>query len=303
MLVWLTCHAYLTAWCRGRLLWAVELCCQSCDELAGCDLSLCPGMLINLAASGVAMSDGGFDPSWQAISTPHIAWKPHRKSAKACQPEILNPLVYRVISPINLQHDCALAILHMVRSASPFKLRLPRAQPDFCQRQCKIWGLHSGHYEERRLLGYKNSVHTSQETHYVSATEISQLILCKIWSFHGADYEECLLLIYKNPVRTSQETHYVSNIESSQLMLCKIWGFHGADHEECRLLGIKIPVLISQETNCVSVTESSQLMLCKIWGFYGGDYEECRLLGYKTQFVPIGDTLHLCSSAKTVNAM
>jgi hypothetical protein len=32
---------------------------------------------------------------------------------------------------------------------------------------------------------------TSQETHYVSATESSQLMLCKISWFHGSDYEEC----------------------------------------------------------------------------------------------------------------
>jgi hypothetical protein len=34
----------------------------------------------------------------------------------------------------------------------------------------KIGGLHDGDYEECRLLGYKNPVRTSQETHYVSAT-------------------------------------------------------------------------------------------------------------------------------------
>jgi hypothetical protein len=34
--------------------------------------------------------------------------------------------------------------------------------------------------EEFRLLGYKNTVHTSQETHYVSATGPSRLMLCKI---------------------------------------------------------------------------------------------------------------------------
>jgi hypothetical protein len=37
-----------------------------------------------------------------------------------------------------------------------------------------------GHYEECRLLGYENPVRTSQETQYVSATELSQLMLCKI---------------------------------------------------------------------------------------------------------------------------
>jgi hypothetical protein len=88
-----------------------------------------------------------------------------------------------------------------------------------------------------RLLGHKNPVRTSQETHYVSATEPSQLILRQIWGFHGGDYEEWCLLGYKDPFRTSQETHYVSATEPSQLILCKIWCFHGGDYEECRLLG------------------------------------------------------------------
>jgi hypothetical protein len=44
---------------------------------------------------------------------------------------------------------------------------------------CKIGDFHGGDYGERRLLGYKNPVRTSQETHYVSATEANQLMLCK----------------------------------------------------------------------------------------------------------------------------
>jgi hypothetical protein len=116
----------------------------------------------------------------------------------------------------------------------------------------------------------KTPVRTSQETHYVSDTEPSRLMLRNIWGFHGRDYEECRLLGYKNRVRTSQETHYISATESSRLMLCKIWGFHGSDYEECRLLGYKNSVHTSQETHYVSATESSQLMLCKIWGFHGG---------------------------------
>jgi hypothetical protein len=90
---------------------------------------------------------------------------------------------------------------------------------------CRIWGFHGRDYEECRLLGYKNPVRTSQETHYVSASESSKLMLCKIWGFHGSDYEECRLLVYKTPFRTSQETHNFSTTELSQLMLCKIWGF------------------------------------------------------------------------------
>jgi hypothetical protein len=37
--------------------------------------------------------------------------------------------------------------------------------------------------EECRLLRYKIPVRTSQETHYFSATESSQLMLCKIEAF------------------------------------------------------------------------------------------------------------------------
>jgi hypothetical protein len=81
-------------------------------------------------------------------------------------------------------------------------------------KRCKIWGFHVGDYEECRLLGYRNPVRTSQETHYVSATEPSRLMLCKIWGFHGSDYEECRLLGYKNPVRTSQE-NITSPLQSS----------------------------------------------------------------------------------------
>jgi hypothetical protein len=113
--------------------------------------------------------------------------------------------------------------------------------------QNSIWtkGWTSWTQEERHLLRYKNPVRTSQETHYVSATESSQLMLCKIWGLHGGDYEECRLLGYKNLVRTSQETHYVYTTEPSRLMLCKIWGLQGSDYEEWRLLRYKNPVRTS----------------------------------------------------------
>jgi hypothetical protein len=58
---------------------------------------------------------------------------------------------------------------------------------------CKICGFHGGDYEECRLLGYKNPVHTSQETHYVSATEPSQLMLCKICGFHGVTMKNAVI--------------------------------------------------------------------------------------------------------------
>jgi hypothetical protein len=74
-----------------------------------------------------------------------------------------------------------------------------------------LWGISyedcslqdSGIVEECRLLGYITPVRTSQETHYVSATEPSRLMLCKIGGFHGGDYEECRLLGYDTRVHTS----------------------------------------------------------------------------------------------------
>jgi hypothetical protein len=48
------------------------------------------------------------------------------------------------------------------------------------RRICKILSFHGSDYEECRLLGYENPVRTSQETHYVSATESTRLMLCKI---------------------------------------------------------------------------------------------------------------------------
>jgi hypothetical protein len=51
-----------------------------------------------------------------------------------------------------------------------------------------------GHYEECRILAYENPIRTSQETHYVSATDTSRLMLCRICCYIGGDYEECRLL-------------------------------------------------------------------------------------------------------------
>jgi hypothetical protein len=81
-----------------------------------------------------------------------------------------------------------------------------------------------------------NTVRISQETHYVSATKHSRLILCKIWGFQGGDYEECRLLGYKHSSYLTGNTLRFAT-QHSRLILCKIWGSHGNDYEECRLLG------------------------------------------------------------------
>jgi hypothetical protein len=68
--------------------------------------------------------------------------------------------------------------------------------------------------EECRLLRYKIPFRTSQETHYISATEASRLMLRKILSFHSSYYEEYSLLAHvRNDIleerRFLQEPHGV----------------------------------------------------------------------------------------------
>jgi hypothetical protein len=62
---------------------------------------------------------------------------------------------------------------------------------------------------------YKNSVCTSQETRYVSATEPSRLMLCgETVAVYCENHTE-----HTDTVRTSQETHYISATEPNRLML------------------------------------------------------------------------------------
>jgi hypothetical protein len=75
---------------------------------------------------------------------------------------------------------------------------------------CKIEGFH-GDYEECRLLGYKNPVRTSQETHFFSTREPSRLMLRKIGGLHGGDYEECRLLGWSS-VRTDVSAERIASI-------------------------------------------------------------------------------------------
>jgi hypothetical protein len=62
---------------------------------------------------------------------------------------------------------------------------------------------------------FKNPVLTSQETHYVSATEPSRLMLFgETVAVYSENHTE-----HTDTVRTSQETHYVSATEPNRLML------------------------------------------------------------------------------------
>jgi hypothetical protein len=67
-----------------------------------------------------------------------------------------------------------------------------------------------------------NSVCTSQETHYVSSTRTSRLMVfrgtsrCLLWEPYGTHK---YTVWAERIVRTSQETHYVSTTNPNQLML------------------------------------------------------------------------------------
>jgi hypothetical protein len=64
--------------------------------------------------------------------------------------------------------------------------------PLVCQKFCTISGSPDSDHEECRPVGYKPPVRTSQETHYVFATQPSQLMPCKNSGFHGNDCEEIM---------------------------------------------------------------------------------------------------------------
>jgi predicted Zn-dependent protease with MMP-like domain len=72
-------------------------------------------------------------------------------------------------------------------------------------------------------LSGQNAVRTSQETHYVSATEPNRLILFRetVAVYCENHMEHTDTLCGQNAVRTSQETHYVSATEPNRLMLFK----------------------------------------------------------------------------------
>jgi hypothetical protein len=89
------------------------------------------------------------------------------------------------------------------------------------RRMCKILGVHGSDYGECRLLGYKTPVRTSQETHYVSTSESSELMLCKIWGFHDGGYEEWRLLGCLHPVALVR-TYVSEELSASIIRVTKI---------------------------------------------------------------------------------
>jgi hypothetical protein len=79
---------------------------------------------------------------------------------------------------------------------------------------------HGGDYEEC-LLGYKIPVCTSQETHYVSATEPSPLIYVRFQVFTPVTMNNAVFWDIKSQIILHRK-HMVSATEPSRLMLCKI---------------------------------------------------------------------------------
>jgi hypothetical protein len=72
-------------------------------------------------------------------------------------------------------------------------------------------------------ITFINSDRTSQETHYVSATEPNRLMLFRetvtVYCENHTEHTDTRTLCGQNAERTSQETHYVSATEPNRLML------------------------------------------------------------------------------------
>jgi viroplasmin and RNaseH domain-containing protein len=73
---------------------------------------------------------------------------------------------------------------------------------------------HTGHTDI-----HINSVRTSQETHYVTATETNRLMLFRETVAVYCENHTGHADIHINSVRTSQETHYVTATDTNRLML------------------------------------------------------------------------------------
>jgi translation initiation factor IF-1 len=80
------------------------------------------------------------------------------------------------------------------------------------------------HFKAQRYFSFtllfKNSVRTSQETHHVSVTESSRLMLFReTVAVYCENHTEHINTLCGHLVRTSQQTHYVSATEPNRLML------------------------------------------------------------------------------------
>jgi thioredoxin-related protein len=109
------------------------------------------------------------------------------------------------------------------------------------------------HLKTEFLLIYKNSVRTSQETQYVSATELNRLMLFgETVAVYCEDHTK-----HTDTVRTPQETHYVSATEPNRLMLfgetVAVYCENHTKHTDT----VRTP----QETHYVSVTKINWLLL------------------------------------------
>jgi predicted AAA+ superfamily ATPase len=70
---------------------------------------------------------------------------------------------------------------------------------------------------------HADTVRTSQERHYISATEINRLLLfVETVSVYCENHTD-----HTDTVRTSQETHYVSATEPNRLMLLTVRTYTG----------------------------------------------------------------------------
>jgi hypothetical protein len=132
---------------------------------------------------------------------------------------------------------------------------------------------------------FRNSGHTSQETHYVSVTEPNRLMLFgETVAFYCENHME-----HTDTVRTTQETHYVSATEPNRIMLFgEIVAVYCENHMEHT-----DTVRTTQETHDISAIEPNRLML----------FGETVAVYYRYSPYHTGNTLRLRYRAQPVNAV
>jgi hypothetical protein len=158
-------------------------------------------------------------------------------------------------------------------------------------------------YGKCRLLGYKNSVRTSQKTNYFSATEPNRFRLCKIWGFHGGDYKECSILGYK-----TQFVPHRRHITSPLQRLTGYWYvrfdvFRAVTMKNVVFWDIKTQFVLHSRHSTSLIQSSTAKCYVRFDDFTVVTMKNVVLWDTKTSSYLIGDTLRLLYRESPVSAM
>jgi hypothetical protein len=121
--------------------------------------------------------------------------------------------------------------------------------------------------------------------HYVSAAELSQLILCKIWGFQAVAMKNAVFWDIKTQ-SVRHRKHYISTAEPSQLVVCKIWGFQAVAMKSAVFWDVTLVRTDVSEERVASISElgttfaltqkTSFFMVLSGWRIVGVWWNRCR---------------------------